>query len=62
MTGTYGRERAPERACLKRHEWPGEDRQIWEAALKLLIPRQAAHRFRDDGAHPFRLIAAQCSD
>jgi transposase len=29
---------------------------------KLLIPEQAAHRFRDDAAHPFRLIAARRSD
>jgi transposase-like protein len=28
----------------------------------LLIPGQAAHRFRDDGAHPFRLIVARHSD
>jgi hypothetical protein len=28
----------------------------------LLIPEQAAHRFRDDAAHPFRLIAARRSD
>jgi len=30
--------------------------------LKVLIPEQAAHRFRDDAAHPFRLIAARRSD
>ena len=29
---------------------------------RMLIPRQAAHRFRDDGAHPFRSIVAKCSD
>jgi hypothetical protein len=29
---------------------------------ELLIPEQAAHRFRDDAAHPFRLIAARRSD
>jgi hypothetical protein len=28
----------------------------------LLIPEQAARRFRDDAAHPFRLIAARHSD
>jgi hypothetical protein len=28
----------------------------------LLIPEQAAHRFRDDAAHLFRLIAARHSD
>jgi len=28
----------------------------------LLIPEQAAHRFRDDAAHPFRLIVARHSD
>ena len=29
---------------------------------RMLIPEQAAHLFRDDGAHTFRLIAAQGSD
>ena len=33
-----------------------------KAPPTVLIPRQAAHRFRDDGAHPFRSIVAQCSD
>jgi hypothetical protein len=28
----------------------------------VLIPGQAAHRFRDDVAYPFRLIAARHSD
>jgi hypothetical protein len=28
----------------------------------VLIPEQAAHRFRDDAAHLFRLIAARHSD
>jgi hypothetical protein len=31
-------------------------------ALCLLIPGQAAHLFRDDAAHPFRLIVARHSD
>jgi hypothetical protein len=30
--------------------------------LPVLIPEQAAHRFRDDAAHPFRLIVARHSD
>jgi hypothetical protein len=30
--------------------------------VSLLIPEQAAHRFRDDAAHLFRLIAARHSD
>jgi hypothetical protein len=30
--------------------------------IEVLIPREAAHRFRDDGAHPFRSIVAQRSD
>jgi hypothetical protein len=30
--------------------------------VKVLIPGQAAHRFRDDVAYPFRLIAARHSD
>ena len=34
MTGTYGRERAPERACLKAVEWPMRDRQLLEQALR----------------------------
>ena len=34
MTGTFGRERAPERACLKAAEWPARDRLIWEEALR----------------------------
>jgi hypothetical protein len=29
---------------------------------RMLIPEQAAHRFRDDAAHLFRLIAARHSD
>jgi hypothetical protein len=29
---------------------------------QLLIPEQAAHLFRDDAAHPFRLIVARHSD
>jgi hypothetical protein len=29
---------------------------------ELLIPEQAAHLFRDDAAHPFRLIVARHSD
>jgi hypothetical protein len=32
------------------------------AAPRLQIPEQAAHRFRDDAAHLFRLIAARHSD
>jgi hypothetical protein len=28
----------------------------------VLIPGQAAHLFRDDAAHPFRLIVARHSD
>ncbi|HVA13758.1 MAG TPA: TrbI/VirB10 family protein [Stellaceae bacterium] len=35
---------------------------IWQRIVMLLIPGQAAHRFRDDGAHAFRLMAAQGSD
>jgi integrase len=33
MTGTFGRERAPERACLKAAEWPACDRALWQAAV-----------------------------
>jgi hypothetical protein len=32
----------------------------WEHCV--LIPEQAAHLFRDDAAHPFRLIVARHSD
>lgn len=35
MTGTFGRERAPERACLKASEWPAPDRTLWNAALQI---------------------------
>src|SRR5262249_24549619 len=34
MTGTFGRERAPERACLKACEWPPHDRALWKASLQ----------------------------
>jgi integrase/recombinase XerD len=34
MTGTFGRERAPERACLRTCEWPARDRALWKAALQ----------------------------
>jgi hypothetical protein len=34
----------------------------WLISAGMLIPEQAAHRFRDDAAHPFRLIAARRSD
>jgi integrase/recombinase XerD len=34
MTGTFGREHAPERACLKASEWPAPDRALWQAAIK----------------------------
>jgi hypothetical protein len=34
----------------------------FDAYASLLIPEQAAHRFRDDAAHLFRLIAARHSD
>jgi integrase/recombinase XerD len=34
MTGTFGRDRAPERACLKACEWPGPDQALWQAALE----------------------------
>lgn len=34
MTGAFGRERAPERACLTAAEWPAADRQRWQEALR----------------------------
>jgi hypothetical protein len=36
--------------------------EIIDGRMVLLIPEQAAHRFRDDAAHLFRLIAARHSD
>jgi hypothetical protein len=33
---------------------------VWRWSV--LIPGQAAHLFRDDAAHPFRLIVARHSD
>jgi integrase len=32
--GPYGRGKAPERACLKLKDWPGEDRRLWQAACQ----------------------------
>src|SRR6516164_3594041 len=30
--GPYGRDKAPERACLRLKDWPHEDRCLWQAA------------------------------
>jgi hypothetical protein len=38
------------------------DPRRWSRAVSLLIPEQAAPRFRNDGAPLFRLIAARHSD
>jgi integrase/recombinase XerD len=43
--GPYGRGKAPERQCLKLHDWPDADRQLWEAATRpsdLLDPETGA--------------------
>jgi len=34
----------------------------WPSTSSVLIPEQAAHLFRNDAAHPFRLIVARHSD
>jgi integrase len=48
MTGPFGRERAPERACLREREWPAHDRALWKAALRagdLLEPGGIRNRY-----------------
>src|SRR6266516_2810510 len=48
MTGTFGRERAPDRACLKAPEWPAPDRALWQAAIEtgdLLEPGGERQRY-----------------
>ncbi|MGC2413947.1 MAG: recombinase family protein [Stellaceae bacterium] len=48
MTGTFGRERAPERACLTASDWPARDRTLWQAAIEtgdLLEPGGERQRY-----------------
>jgi transcriptional regulator GlxA family with amidase domain len=47
------------RAACEEHLGMGPIRYL---ALRLLIPEQVAHLFRDDAARPFRLIVARHSD
>jgi integrase len=48
--GPYGRGKAPERACMKRADWPDRDRRLWSDALAPADPfsegggTRAAHR------------------
>jgi hypothetical protein len=67
------RTQLPERYGCNRETDEEEDDRIGDKSDKiperqddlsasLLIPREAAHLFRDDAAHPFRLIVARHSD